>query len=220
MRRLALAIAAACAAIVGAAALVANSGAQHSGPPTGILGLMSRDNETRFTFVDNPPRRRERAGDLFVINSRLRDSSNRPIGRLHASFAETQPPPRVVAPGNATFILGDGQIVVSGPPAALASRLRRGERWREPRIRSLARASRSRRGGCIRGGMGERLGHHYALSGARLVKCGSPGCGGTCSVSAHAWSAKALPRDAISQHRDVAVVVTGTEEDSIVRCLH
>jgi hypothetical protein len=115
MERVALAITAACAAIVGAAALVANSGAQHSGPPTGTLELMSRDNETRFTFVDNPPRRRERAGDLFVINSRLRDSSNRPTGRLHASFAETQPPPRVVAPGNATFILGDGQIVVSGP---------------------------------------------------------------------------------------------------------
>ena len=50
-----------------------------------------------------------------MINSRLRDGSNRPAGRLHASFAETQPPPRVIAQGSATFVLRDGQIVVSGP---------------------------------------------------------------------------------------------------------
>jgi hypothetical protein len=79
------------------------------------LELVSLDRETRFAFVDNPPRRRERAGDLFVINARLRDGSNRPTGRLHASFAETQPPPRVVAQGSGTFILGNGQIMVSGP---------------------------------------------------------------------------------------------------------
>jgi hypothetical protein len=79
------------------------------------LELVSLDRETRFTFVDNPPRRRERAGDLFMINARLRDGANRPAGRLHASFAETQPPPRVVAQGSATFILRNGQIMVSGP---------------------------------------------------------------------------------------------------------
>jgi hypothetical protein len=50
-----------------------------------------------------------------MINARLRDGSNRRAGRLHASFAETQPPPRVVAQGSATFILGNGQIMVSGP---------------------------------------------------------------------------------------------------------
>ncbi len=115
MKRVAVIIAAACAAIVSAAVLVVSSDAQEPGPPTGTLELVSLDRETRFTFVDNPPRRRERAGDLFVINSGLRDSSNRPTGRLHAAFAETQPPPRVVAPGNATFILRDGQIMVSGP---------------------------------------------------------------------------------------------------------
>jgi hypothetical protein len=64
------------------------------------LELVSLDRETRFAF-DNPPRRRERAGDLFMINARLRDGSNRPVGRLRASFAETQPPPRVVAQGSA-----------------------------------------------------------------------------------------------------------------------
>ena len=115
MKRVAVIIAAACAAIVSAAILVVSSDAQEPGPPTGTLELVSLDRETRLTFVDNPPRRRERAGDLFVINSGLRDSSNRPTGRLHAAFAETQPPPRVVAPGNATFILRDGQIMVSGP---------------------------------------------------------------------------------------------------------
>jgi hypothetical protein len=37
-----------------------------------------------------------------------------PRRRLHASFAETLPPPLVVAQGSATFILGNGQIMVSG----------------------------------------------------------------------------------------------------------
>jgi Dirigent-like protein len=115
MQRLALITTAACAAIVSVVALVGSSGAQQPGPPTGTLELVSLDRETRFAFVDNPPRRRERAGDLFVINARLRDAAGRPAGRLHASFAETQPPPRVVAHGSATFILRNGQVMVSGP---------------------------------------------------------------------------------------------------------
>jgi Dirigent-like protein len=115
MQRLALIITAACAAILGAAAIVGSSGAQQPGPPTGTLELVSLDRETRFKFVDNPPRRRERAGDLFMINAQLRDSSNQPTGRLHASFAETQSPPRAVSQGSATFIVGNGQIMVSGP---------------------------------------------------------------------------------------------------------
>jgi hypothetical protein len=44
------------------AAFVGSSGAQQPGPPTGTLELVSLDRETRFAFVDNPPRRRERAG--------------------------------------------------------------------------------------------------------------------------------------------------------------
>lgn len=114
MQRLALIIIAVCAALISAAVVGGSSGAQQPGPPTGTLELVALDRETRFKFVDNPPRRRERAGDLFMINARLRDSSNRPTGRLHASFAETQPPPRVVAQGSATFVLGNGQIMVSG----------------------------------------------------------------------------------------------------------
>jgi hypothetical protein len=115
MQRLALIITVTCAVIVGVVALVGSSGAQQPGPPTGTLELVSREGETRFAFVDNLPRRQERAGDLFMINARLRDGSNRGVGRVHASFAETQPPPRVVAQGSATFILGNGQIMVSGP---------------------------------------------------------------------------------------------------------
>jgi hypothetical protein len=104
MKRLALMIAAACTALISAAVVVVRSDAQETGPPTGTLELVSHDRETRFAFVDHPPRRQERAGDLFVINSWLRDSSNRPTGRLDASFAETQPPPRVIAQGSATFL--------------------------------------------------------------------------------------------------------------------
>jgi hypothetical protein len=89
MQRLAL-ITAACAAIISVIVVVASSGAQQPGPPTGTLELLTLDRETRFAFVDNPPRRRERSGDLFVINGRLRDSSNRPVGRVHALFAETK----------------------------------------------------------------------------------------------------------------------------------
>ena len=115
MKRLALIITVACAVVISAAALVVSSGAQQPGPPTGTLELVSLDRETRFKFIDNAPRRRENAGDMFVINARLRDSSNRPAGRLHASFAATQAPRPFIAHGSATFILGNGQIVVSGP---------------------------------------------------------------------------------------------------------
>jgi hypothetical protein len=57
MMKRALIITAACAAIVGVVALVGNSGAQQPGTPTGTLELVSLNRETRFAFVDNPPRR-------------------------------------------------------------------------------------------------------------------------------------------------------------------
>jgi hypothetical protein len=117
MQRLALIIAAVCAGIVSVVALVGSSGAQPPGPPTGTLELVSLERETRLAVVDNPPRRRLSAGDLILINARLRDGSNRPTGRLHASFAATQPLPRVAALGSATFILRNGQIMVSGVTA-------------------------------------------------------------------------------------------------------
>jgi hypothetical protein len=75
--------------------------------------LESLDRETSFKYVDNPPRRRESPGDMFIITGRLRDNSNRPAGRFHASFVMTQRR-QSVSQGSGTFVLDDGRIVVSG----------------------------------------------------------------------------------------------------------
>jgi hypothetical protein len=113
MRRLALILSAACAAIVGVAALVGSSGAQQPVPPTGTLELVALDREGAFKFIDTPPRRRENAGDQFLLTQRLRDTSNRRTGRVHASFAFTPGRP-AAAQGSGTFILGNGRISVAG----------------------------------------------------------------------------------------------------------
>jgi hypothetical protein len=113
MKRLAVIVTAACAAIISAAALVVSSSAQQPGPPTGTLELVGLDREARFKFVDNPPRRRESAGDQFLITQRLRNTSNRRAGRVHASFAVT-PGRRSADQGSGTFILRNGRIVVTG----------------------------------------------------------------------------------------------------------
>lgn len=114
MKRLVLIISAACAAIISGAAVVGSSGAQQPSPPTGTLELVALDREGSFKFVDVPPRRRESAGDQFLITQRLRDTSDRRVGRVHASFANTPGRPSV-AQGSGTFILRNGQIVVTGP---------------------------------------------------------------------------------------------------------
>jgi hypothetical protein len=113
MQRLAVIVTAACAAIISAATLVVSSGAQQPGPPTGTLELVGLDREASFKFVDTPPRRREGAGDQFLITQRLRDTSNRRAGRVHASFAIT-PGRRSGAHGSGTFIVRNGRIVVTG----------------------------------------------------------------------------------------------------------
>jgi hypothetical protein len=113
MKRLAVVIAAACAAIVSAAAVVGTSGAQQSGPPTGTLEFVAVDRESRFKFIDVPPRRQESAGDQFTLTQRLRDNSNRPVGRAHAAFVSTPGKPSA-AQGSGTFVFGNGQVVVTG----------------------------------------------------------------------------------------------------------
>lgn len=113
MKRFVLIISAACAAIISAAAVVGSSGAQQPGPPTGTLELVALDREGSFKFVDIPPRRRESGGDQFLINQRLRNTSNRRVGRAHAAFAVTPGRPSV-SQGSATFVFGNGQIVVTG----------------------------------------------------------------------------------------------------------
>jgi hypothetical protein len=113
MKRLALITTAAIAAIVGVTSLVGSSGAQAPAPPTGTLELVSPDREAGFKYVDTPPRRRENAGDQLLVTQPLRDTSNRRAGRAHASFAFTPGRPST-AQGSGTFILRDGQIVVTG----------------------------------------------------------------------------------------------------------
>jgi hypothetical protein len=113
MKRLALVVTAALAAIAGLAAVGGSSGAQPPAPPTGTLELLSLDRETRFKFVDTPPRRRQNAGDTILISGRLRDNSNTPSGQFYASFATT-PSRGLVSQGSGTFRLRNGQIVAAG----------------------------------------------------------------------------------------------------------
>jgi hypothetical protein len=111
MKRLAVVVTAACAATVAAAVLAGGSGAQQPGP--GTLQLVGLDRESRFKFVDTAPLRRENAGDQILITQRLRDTSNRRAGRVHATFAIT-PGGRSAAQGSGTFVVRGGRIVVSG----------------------------------------------------------------------------------------------------------
>jgi dirigent-like protein len=107
MKRLALAVTA-CTAIAVPAALT-NATAQTGQPTT--LELVQLERDVRDAFVDNPPRRRESAGDVFIVSGRVRDTAGRPVGRASAVFTQTS---RSSAQGAATFVLANGQIVVEG----------------------------------------------------------------------------------------------------------
>lgn len=103
-------------ATAGLATAVAGTEAQQPGPPTGTLELMQRDPETKFHFIDVPPRRggrRPNAGDGFVITGPVRDTAGNRAGRLQAHFVLTKPR-REQAQVSGTFILPDGHIVISG----------------------------------------------------------------------------------------------------------
>jgi len=107
----------ACAAIIGVVAFAGSSGAQQPVPPTGTLELVSLDRETRFKFVDNPPRsdpERPSRGDLAIITARLRDSANGRAGKLYVVFMRLAGKRRHVDQVRATFRLRDGHIVVEG----------------------------------------------------------------------------------------------------------
>jgi hypothetical protein len=58
-------------------------------------GAQQPDRDTRLAFGAIRRGGGSAPGNLFTINARLRDSSNRPTDRVHASSAKTQPPPRV-----------------------------------------------------------------------------------------------------------------------------
>jgi hypothetical protein len=108
MKRLILATGA-CAALA-VPALLGTATAQ-SGPPSGTLTLVQLERDTRSGYVDNPPRRRESAGDVFTVSGRVRDAANRPAGRAQAVFIQTG---GRSAQGTATFALAQGQIVIVG----------------------------------------------------------------------------------------------------------
>jgi hypothetical protein len=106
MKRLIL-TAGACAAL--AAALVAGGATAQTTPAT--LELVQLERDVRAGFVDNPPRRRESAGDVFTIRGRVRDAAGRAVGSATAVFTQTS---RRTAHGGATFTLADGAIEVGG----------------------------------------------------------------------------------------------------------
>jgi hypothetical protein len=117
MTRLAVCLSVACAALVTAVAVVATSGARQAGPPTGTLDLVIRQRESTFKFVDNPPLRKESAGDMAILTGRLRGADGAVQGRFQAYFVATKS-------GNfdkafrgqvsGTFMLRGGDIVIEG----------------------------------------------------------------------------------------------------------
>lgn len=106
------------AAVIGVVAFVGSSGAQQPSPPTGTLELVQLSRETRFKFVDNPPRSGDPArpsrGDFAIITARLRDTANRRVGKLYVVFMRLAGKRRHVDQVRATFVLRDGHIVIEG----------------------------------------------------------------------------------------------------------
>jgi hypothetical protein len=103
-----LLIAAAATAALAGSTLIGSAGAQTT-PAT--LELVQLEREVRTGFVDNPPRRRESAGDVFTIRGPVRDASGRRAGRAEAVFTQTA---RRSSLGNATFVLSGGRLMTSG----------------------------------------------------------------------------------------------------------
>jgi hypothetical protein len=118
MRRVGLRSTAAAAALLTVVAVVTSTtGAQAPGPPTGTREFVSLDREATFRFVDNPPLRRESAGDMVVLAGSLRAADNRRVGRYQAAFVATKGgnfDRRFIGQGAGTFTLADGDIVVEG----------------------------------------------------------------------------------------------------------
>lgn len=103
-----LLIAAAATAALAGSTLIGSAGAQTT-PAT--LELVQLERDVRTGFVDNPPRRRESAGDVFTIRGPVRDASGRRAGRAEAAFTQTG---RRSALGAATFVLAGGRLMISG----------------------------------------------------------------------------------------------------------
>jgi hypothetical protein len=117
MKRLAISLGVACAALVAAVAVVGTSGAQQVGPPTGTLDLVTPQRGSKFRFVDNPPLRKESAGDMAVLTGRLRGSDGSAQGRFQAYFVATKNgnfDRAFRGQASGTFMLPAGDIVIEG----------------------------------------------------------------------------------------------------------
>lgn len=95
-------------AALGAAALIAApGGAQQS--PTALV-LINRHSEDQTKIVDNPPRKKDGAGDIIVIDEKLRDTRGAVVGQAYAVFVQT----RRAAQGTITFRVPGGRIEAAG----------------------------------------------------------------------------------------------------------
>jgi hypothetical protein len=99
------------AVLVAGLAVAAGTSAQAPGPPSGTIELVQRERDARFAGVDNPPRRKESPGDVFLIGGVLRHDDGRTAGRAAAMFTQTD---RRRAVGTAVFKLAGGDIVATG----------------------------------------------------------------------------------------------------------
>ncbi len=103
-----LLLAAAATVALAGSTLIGSAGAQTT-PAT--LELVQLERDVRGGFVDNPPRRRESAGDVFTVRGPVRDAAGRAAGRATAAFTQTA---KRSALGAATFVLSGGQLMIAG----------------------------------------------------------------------------------------------------------
>ena len=105
------------AGIVTAAALplLMSPGAAQAEAPSGTLTLIQLQKENHSTFVDNPPKAKESAGDVFTVAGKTRLPDRSAAGTLSGSFTQTD---KSGAQGSVTFRLPDGTIEVLGSLAS------------------------------------------------------------------------------------------------------
>ena len=84
MSRFSVCVTAALAALMGGVVVAATSGAQGAGPPQGTLDLVMPERGSSFRFVDNPPLRRESAGDMAVLDGPVMNAGGGAAGRVQA----------------------------------------------------------------------------------------------------------------------------------------
>ncbi len=121
MKRLAISLSTAGAAIATVAVLSAPGSAQDPGGTT--LEVFERERGTSFGFVDNPPRAKNRrdqrvtVGDVFAFNSPVFDESRKTrLGALSVQCTVTRPGKEAQSESvcSGAFRLRDGTIALTG----------------------------------------------------------------------------------------------------------